>query len=70
MIFIILTAIIAMIAGFGLSLLIIGSKLKDPTCYGSLHYDKSTGELYLSISDESILNLNDDTPVTLKFRRV
>lgn len=54
---------------FGLLLIAINSK-NIPNCYGSLHYDETSGELYLAISDETILDLADGEYVTLKFQRV
>ena len=69
MIFIVLTAVMCLSAGFGVAMIIASKSINKP-CYGSLHYDKSTEELYLSISDESILDLNDGEYITLKFRRV
>lgn len=63
------TALVFSLIGMIVSLTVTAKNLNKP-CYGSLHYDKTTDELYLAISDESILDLKDGEYVTLKFRRV
>lgn len=63
------TALVFSGIGMIVSLIVTAKNLNKP-CYGSLHYDKNTDELYLAISDKSILDLEDGEYVTLKFRRV